>query len=159
MRPPRLPAPVGSGIARPYPCFTLRLPCAGYHHLTVKELAGRSDANVGFRCRCGAAAAWTVDAALIEQQVPELWLRIGIAAAAALLCAVAVRAIADVIWGRDSKWGRRTRLAGSAIAAVGLASVLLVQGAAMFHLQEKISSIPRLKEIGSIQRIVQSFRR
>ncbi|TMJ54484.1 MAG: hypothetical protein E6G84_03175 [Alphaproteobacteria bacterium] len=106
-----------------------------------------------------AAAAWTVDAALIEQQVPELWLRIGIAAAAALLCAVAVRAIADVIWGRDSKWGRRTRLAGSAIAAVGLASVLLVQGAAMFHLQEKISSIPRLKEIGSIQRIVQSFRR
>ena len=106
-----------------------------------------------------AAAAWTVDAALIEQEVPELWLRIGIAAAAALLCAVAVRAIADVIWGRDSKWGRRTRLAGSAIAAVGLASVLLVQGAAMFHLQEKISSIPRLKEIGSIQRIVQSFRR
>lgn len=106
-----------------------------------------------------AAAAWTVDAALIEQQVPELWLRIGIAAAAALLGAIAVRAIADVIWGRDSKWGRRTRLAGSAIAAVGLASVLLVQGAAMFHLQEKISSIPRLKEIGSIQRIVQSFRR
>jgi hypothetical protein len=105
------------------------------------------------------AAAWTVDAASIEQEVPELWLRTAIAAAAALLTAVAVRAIADVILGRDSKWGHRSRLAGSAIAALGLACVLLVQGAAVFHLQEKIASMPRLHEIGSIQRIVQSFRR
>ena len=36
---------------------------------------------------------------------------------------------------------------------------LLVQGAAAFHLQEKIGSIPRLKEISSIQRIVQIFNR
>jgi hypothetical protein len=106
-----------------------------------------------------ATAAWTVDAASIEEQVPELWLGIGIMIAAALLGAIALRAMADVILGRDSKWGRRTRLAASGIAAVGLASVLLVQGASVFHIREKISSIPSLKEIASIQRIVQSFRR
>jgi hypothetical protein len=106
-----------------------------------------------------AMAAWTVDAASLAQQVPELWLRVGILVAAALLGAIAVRAVADVIFGRDSRWGRRTRVGGSAVAALGLASVLLVQSAMAFHLHEKIASIPRLKEIGSIQRIVQSFRR
>ena len=76
-----------------------------------------------------------------------------------MLGAIAVRAIADVIWGRASKWGRRIRYGGSGIAALGVASVLIVQGAVFFHLDEKINSIPRLKEISSIQRIVQIFSR
>jgi hypothetical protein len=68
-------------------------------------------------------------------------------------------AIADLIWGRNSLWGRRVRIVGSGLAALGLASVLLVQAAAAFHLDEKLGSIPRLKEIGSIQRFVQIFSR
>jgi len=106
-----------------------------------------------------AGAAYSADITGIARQVPEPWLRIGIAAGAALLGAIAVRAIADVIWGRASKWGRRIRYGGSGIAALGVASVLIVQGAVFFHLDEKINSIPRLKEISSIQRIVQIFSR
>jgi hypothetical protein len=106
-----------------------------------------------------AGAAWSADATPIAPQIPEPWLRIGVAAAAALLGAIAVRAMADVIWGRDSRWGWRVRHGGSGIAALGLASVLLVQGVAVFHLDEKLGSIPRLKEIGSIHRIVQIFSR
>jgi hypothetical protein len=106
-----------------------------------------------------ASAAWSGDNSWTVQQVPEPWLRIGVAAAAALLGAIALRAIADVVWGRVSKWGRRVRYGGSGIAALGLASVLLVQGAALLHLDEEIGSIHRLKEIGSIHRIVQIFSR
>lgn|GEM_PF-5427137 len=106
-----------------------------------------------------AGAARTGDTTWITQQVPEPWLRIGIAAGAALLGAIALRAIADVIWGRDSKWGRRVRYGGSGLAALGLASVLLVQAATVFPFEETMGSIQRLKEIGPIQRIVQMFRR
>jgi hypothetical protein len=106
-----------------------------------------------------AGAAWSGDNSWTAQPVPDPWLRIGVAAAAALLGAIALRAIADVVWGRVSKWGRRVRHGGSGIAALGLASVLLVQGAALLHLNEEISAIHRIKEIGSIQRIVQIFSR
>ena len=106
-----------------------------------------------------AGAARTGDTTWITQQVPEPWLRIGVAAGAALLGAIALRAIADVIWGRDSKWGRRVRYGGSGLAALGLASVLIVQAATVFPFEETVSSIQRLKEIGPIQRIVQMFRR
>jgi hypothetical protein len=106
-----------------------------------------------------AGAARTGDTTWITQQVPEPWLRIGIAAGAALLGAIALRAIADVIWGRDSKWGRRVRYGGSGLAALGLASVLLVQVATVFPFEETMGSIQRLKDIGPIQRIVQMFRR
>jgi len=106
-----------------------------------------------------AGAARSGDNAWIAQQVPEPWLRIGVAAGAALLGAIALRAIADVVWGRNSKWGRRIRSGGSGIAALGLASVLLVQGAVLLRLDEKIGAIHRLTEIGSIQRIVQIFSR
>jgi hypothetical protein len=106
-----------------------------------------------------AGAARTGDTTWITQQVPEPWLRIGIAAGAALLGAIALRAIADVIWGRDSKWGRRVRYGGSGLAALGLASVLLVQAATVFPFEETVGSIQRLKDIGPIQRIVQMFRR
>jgi hypothetical protein len=101
----------------------------------------------------GAETGW------IHQQIPEPWLRIAASAAAAALGALALLAIADLIWGRNSLWGRRVRIVGSGLAALGLASVLLVQAAAAFHLDEKLGSIPRLKEIGSIQRFVQIFSR
>jgi hypothetical protein len=106
-----------------------------------------------------AGATWSADNSWITQQVPEPWLRIGVAAGAALLGAIALRAIADVIWGRDSKWGRRVRYGGSGLAALGLASVLIVQAATVFPFEETVGSIQRLKEIGPIQRIVQMFRR
>jgi hypothetical protein len=106
-----------------------------------------------------AGAVRTGDTTWITQQLPELWLRIGIAAGAALLGAIALRAIADVIWGMDSKWGRRVRYGGSGLAALGLASVLIVQAANVFPFEETVGSIQRLKEIGPIQRIVQIFRR
>src|SRR4029077_11956568 len=83
-----------------------------------------------------AGAARNADTTWITQQVPEPWLRIGIAAGAALLGAIALRAIADVIWGGDSKWGRRARYGGSGLAALGLASVLLVQAATVFPFEE-----------------------
>jgi hypothetical protein len=106
-----------------------------------------------------AGAARSADNSWIAQQVPEPWLRIGVAAGAALLGAIALRAIADVIWGRESKWGRRVRYGGSVLAALGLASVLIVQAATVFPFEETVGSIQRLKEIGPIQRIVQMFRR
>jgi hypothetical protein len=106
-----------------------------------------------------AGAARNGDNTWLTQHVPELWLRIGIAAGAALLAAIALRAIADVIWGRDSKWGRRVRYGGSGLAALGLAGVLIVQAATVFPFEETVGSIQRLKEIGPIQRIVQIFRR
>lgn len=106
-----------------------------------------------------AGAARTGDTTWITQQVPEPWLRIGVAAGAALLGAIALRAIADVVWGRNSKWGRRVRYGGSGLAALGLASVLIVQAATVFPFEETVGSIQRLKEIGPIQRIVQIFRR
>jgi hypothetical protein len=106
-----------------------------------------------------AGAVRTGETTWITQQVPELWLRIGVAAGAALLGAIALRAIADVIWGMDSKWGRRVRYGGSGLAALGLASVLIVQAANVFPFEETVGSIQRLKEIGPIQRIVQIFRR
>jgi len=106
-----------------------------------------------------AGAARTGDTTWITQQVPEPWLRIGIAAGAALLGAIALRAIADVVWGRSSKWGRRVRYGGSGLAALGLASVLIVQAATVFPFEETVGSIQRLKDIGPIHRIVQIFRR
>lgn len=106
-----------------------------------------------------AGAAYAAEAGWIREQVLEPWLRIAVAAAAALLGAIALLAMADVIWGRQSQWSRRVRYGAGGIAALGFASVLLVQAAAALHLDEKLGSIPRLKEIGSIQRIVQIFSR
>jgi hypothetical protein len=70
-----------------------------------------------------------------------------------------LHAAADVIWGRDSTWGRRIRYAGSGVAALGIAGILLVQASTLFRLDEKLASVHRLKEISSIQRIVQIFNR
>lgn len=106
-----------------------------------------------------ASAARSGDATWVVQQFPEFWFQLAFVAGVALLGAIAVRAIADVIFGRDSKWGRRVRYGGSGMAAVCLAGVLLVQGAVLIRLDEKLASIQQFKEIGSIQRIVQIFKR
>jgi len=106
-----------------------------------------------------AGAAYGAETGWMHEQVPEPWLRIALSAAAALYGAIALLAAADVIWGRHSQWARRVRYGSTGIAALGFACVLLVQAAAALHLDEKLGSIPRLKEISSIQRIVQIFSR
>jgi hypothetical protein len=106
-----------------------------------------------------AAARSGDDRVSIAQQLPEAWLWVAAAAGAVLLGAVVLRAAADVIWGRDSTWGQRIRYAGSGVAALGIAGILLVQASTLFRLDEKLASVHRLKEISSIQRIVQIFNR
>jgi hypothetical protein len=106
-----------------------------------------------------AAARSGDDRVSIAQQLPEAWLWVAAAAGAVLLGEVVLRAAADVIWGRDSTWGRRIRYAGSGVAALGIAGILLVQASTLFRLDEKLASVHRLKEISSIQRIVQIFNR
>jgi hypothetical protein len=95
----------------------------------------------------------------LAQQIPQAWLWVATVAGEILLGAVVLRAAADVVWGRESKWGGRIRYAGTGLAAMGLAGILLMQAWTLYRFDEKLASLPRLKEINSIQRIVQIFKK
>jgi hypothetical protein len=106
-----------------------------------------------------AGAAWSGEPTPIAEQVPGPWLWVAMDALAVLLGAIALRALADVVLGRDSKWGGWIRYGGSGAAVLGIAGVLLIQVWILFHLDEKLAALNRLKDIHPIQRIVQIFKR
>ena len=103
--------------------------------------------------------AQSSEGAPIVQQIPPAWLWVATLAGEILLGAVVLRAAADVVWGRESKWGGRIRAAGTGFAATGLAAILLLQAWTLYRVDEKLASLHRLKEMHSIQRLVQIFNR